>query len=97
MSVIKPPHFWNLCHLPIGLRIVKLVKHKLKVMHSKVSFFVFEKVLCFYTMKACYHRPPLIFGPKTSGYKHQIRAGPPRSGVSLPLSGNQFKVFFLCI
>jgi hypothetical protein len=49
------------------------------------------------TRKACYHRPPLIFGPKTEGYKHQIGAGPPRSGVSLPLSGNQFKVFFLCI
>jgi hypothetical protein len=77
------PTFRNVLHSPISLCIIKLIKHKLKVMHSKVSFFVFEKVLCFTLGRLA-----------TTGLPHQIRASPPRSGVSLPLSGNQFKVFF---
>jgi hypothetical protein len=46
MSLIRAT-FRNVLHSPISLCIIKLIKHKLKVMHSKVSFFVFEKVLCF--------------------------------------------------
>jgi hypothetical protein len=103
------PKIWGLGQgkcLSSGPHILECSSLAHKLTHSKARkaqaesnafqgfFLCIWKSFVLYTRKACYHRPPLIFGPKTEGYKHQIGAGPPRTGVSLPLCGNQFKVFF---